>query len=554
MNRYPILLVCFFSFAFPASTQNMAAYTAGWESTLDETKVFNFIVEVGIVSAGNAILKISNTQTFIRHPFSLSPENNFSVSLEDGLSFKGSIHHDKSQITGFIRSGMLLYHIVLYRSHSDKYIGSWNILMVDLLESNTLYLSIENGSDDTFQAYPIFGDNRFTGTWCGNFQKSKDLITFSDFKTGLHFEGLLTPLSILLTIKIGGQEITRAKFKRSQSSWKIGEFNSTNEYKLSGNKWLNVLEDSIYQNRLVNTHAILIAKEGKTIYEKYFNGYNGLVPHDMRSASKSISSAIAGITLDQGLIKNVRQRIEDYLPAVYFNRGDSLKTRITIHDLLTMSSGLDAIDFGINRNSAASEDNYQSSADWAHTVLSAPMIHPPGLHAYYGSANPYLLGLVIDSAVYEPLEDFMDKNLFEPLKITNYIIQTDMHGRPYFGGGMYMTPADMLKFGQLYLNHGTWGNRRILPEEWVKKSFANYLSLENTSDKNGYGYLWWHHSYLLHGRRINSIEARGAGGQYIFVLPELNAVAVVTSGNFRNGKFQQPELILEKYLLPYLMD
>ena len=84
----------------------------------------------------------------------------------------------------------------------------------------------------------------------------------------------------------------------------------------------------------------------------------------------------------------------------------------------------------------------------------------------------------------------------------------------------------------------------------MKNSFKNYLALENTKDKNGYGYLWWHHNYQINGKNIESIEARGAGGQYIFVIPTLQAVVVITSGNFRNGKTQQPEAIFENYILP----
>ena len=80
----------------------------------------------------------------------------------------------------------------------------------------------------------------------------------------------------------------------------------------------------------------------------------------------------------------------------------------------------------------------------------------------------------------------------------------------------------------------------------------NYRVLENTKDKNGYGYLWWHNTYQVNRKSFKSIEARGAGGQYIFVIPSLKTVAVITSGNFRNGKTQQPEMIFENYILPYL--
>ena len=219
-----------------------------------------------------------------------------------------------------------------------------------------------------------------------------------------------------------------------------------------------------------------------------------------------------------------------------------------------MSSGIDAVDYGINSNpkSPAVEDNYQMTKDWTETILNSPMINIPNTKANYGSANPYLLGIAIDSVVSEPLEMFFDKNLFQKLGISNYIIQTDLKGNPYFGGGMYLTSVDMVKFGELYLYKGNLNGTQIISENWIENSFKNYLVLENTVDKNGYGYLWWHNTYKVNGKSIKSIEARGAGGQYIFVLPKLETVVVITSGNYRNGKTQQSELILEKYILPYI--
>ena len=200
-----------------------------------------------------------------------------------------------------------------------------------------------------------------------------------------------------------------------------------------------------------------------------------------------------------------------------------------------MSSGLDADDYTNRRTSSASEGGIKHT-NWTKTIISAPMMNEPNTQAIYGSANPYLLGVAMDSVVSEPLAIFIDMNLFEKLGITNYIIQTDNIGNPYFGGGMYLTPRDMMKFGQLYLQQGIWENEQILSKEWVINSFENYRNLENVPEKNGYGYLWWHNTYEANGKLIESIEARGNGGQYIFVIPKLETVVVITSANFRNGK------------------
>lgn len=422
--------------------------------------------------------------------------------------------------------------------------------MVDELKSLNFYLSVENGSSNDYEAYPILADDRFTGTWCANFQKKNDSISFADFKTGLKFKGKLFPQKIQLGIYLGDSLVMKTDLKKSQTDWKVGGF-ATN--KNNGNLQLTEMESLILKDSLPNTHSVLISKNSKIIYENYFDGYNSQIPHDMRSASKSISSAIVGITKDKLLFNDVDKSIFDFLPKEYqIIYRDSLKSKIDIKSLLTMSSGLDAVDFGVERKSLASEDNYQPTQDWTKTILQAPMINEPNTHANYGSANPYLLGIAMDSVVSEPLELFMDKNLFQKLGISNYIIQTDMTGRPYFGGGMYLTSKDMLKFGELYLNEGKSNGKQIISKKWIEKSLKNYRVLENTADKNGYGYLWWHHEYQFNGTSVKSNEARGAGGQYIFVLPKLEMVVVITSGNFRNRKFQQPELILEKYILPYI--
>jgi CubicO group peptidase (beta-lactamase class C family) len=423
--------------------------------------------------------------------------------------------------------------------------------MVDELKSQNFYLSVENGANNNYEAYPFFADNRFTGTWCDNFQKENNIITFSDFKTGLHFKGKLEPNQIQLGVYIGNYLLTEIDLRKSTTDWKIGGFKSENKI---GILQLSEMEKCIEKDTLPNTHSVLISKNGQLIYENYFDGYTENIPHDMRSASKSISSAIVGIAKDKVAFKSVEQSIFDFLPGKYQIYKDSLKSKINIESLLTMSSGLDAIDYGNNANpkSPATEENYQRTKDWIATILATPMINSPNTKANYGSANPYLLGIAMDSVIKEPLELFMDENLFQKLEISNYIIQADLKGNPYFGGGTYLTSRDMLKFGELYLNKGKWNSKRILSKSWVESSFTNYLNLENTKEKNGYGYLWWHHSYLINEKNIQSIEARGAGGQYIFVIPSLKTVVVITSGNFRNGKTQQPELIFKNYILPQL--
>jgi len=533
-------------------SQNMKNYTSNWEGKIENPTTFNLKVEISNLETEIATFKISNERSIVEYQFESDGEIELRIPITKNLYFNGTISDDENEINGFIKSGLLLYHLKLIKSEAYVYSGIWNILMVDELKSQSFYLSLENGNGEDYQAYPILADTRFTGTWCANFKKENDEISFSDFKTGLQFKGKLLDDKIELKILLEDQLLTSIDLKRSTHPWRIGRMNVKPD---TFNEKFSNLEKYVLNDSLPNTHSVLVSKNGKLIYENYFHGYNSNIPHDMRSASKSISSAFVGLVKEQELFDNVNQSIFDFLPSAYQKYNTGLKSKIDIKSLLTMSSGLDAIDYGINSNpkSSAVEDNYQMSQDWADVVLKAQMINDPNTKANYGSANPYLLGLAMDSLVYVPLELFVNHNLFQPLGISNYIIQTDLKGSPYFGGGMYLTPKDMVKFGELYLDSGKVNDRQILSKEWIEASFKKYRVLENTEDKNGYGYLWWHHEYQLNGKTYKTIEARGAGGQYIFVVPSLDAVVVITSGNFRNGKTQQPEMIFEKFVLPGLI-
>lgn len=554
MKLQSILILLFTFLTNCIYGQNMQDYTSNWEGKIENIKSFNLKIEIENLGFEKARFKISNNKDIIDYSFDSISKSIITIPFAENYSFEGVLSENGKEINGFIKSGLLLYHLKLTLSNRNSFVGIWNILMVDKLKSEKFYLSLENGLGNDYEAYPFFCDNTFTGTWCTNFQKENDSLFFEDFKTGLKFKGKLLPQKINLGIYIGDGLVSKIYLKKSNTDWEIGLFDTIKIDRNTGTLQLKEMEKHIAKDSFPNTHSVLISRTDKVVYENYFDGYNSNIPHQMKSASKSISSAIVGIAKDKSLFKNVEQSIFEFLPKKYQSQKDSLKLKINIESLLTMSSGIDAIDYGINANpkSPAVEDNFQMTKDWTETILNSKMINSPNTKANYGSANPYLLGVAMDSIVSESLALFMDKNLFQPLKISNYVIQSDLKGNPYFGGGMYLKPKDMLKFGELYLNKGKWKSKRILSKKWVKNSFKNYINLENVPENNGYGYLWWHNTYETKGKCINSIEARGNGGQYIFILPSLKTVVVITAGNYRNGKTQQPEMIFEKYILPYL--
>jgi CubicO group peptidase (beta-lactamase class C family) len=549
-----LFLVLILGFSFLAKAQNMNQYQGNWQTEMKGENPFQIQVQIQKNTEEDYTIQLKNTSfSFSQKAVYFSESKSISCNLSENLSLKGYFTENKKFFRGFITSGILNYQITLELSKSAIYEGTWNILMLDKLLSKNLYLSIENAEGDDYEAYPIFGDNRFTGTWCANFKKIDNKITFQDMKTGLAFEGILMEKQINLSVLLAGKILFKTIFTPSNEEWKIGKLEK--DKKLYSNSLdLSVLEDSIKNGVFQNTHSILISQNNKIIYENYFEGYHQNLIHDQRSASKSISSAILGITIDKKIIPSSESLLIDLLPQsnkIYFE-DDSLKSKIKLHDLLTMSSGLDADDS--ERNSEASEDNYQRTQDWEKTVLNAKMKYAPNLHANYGSANPFLLGRAIQYQLEEKTNEdlllFMDKYLLEELDSKNYIVQNDITGNPYFGGGMYLTPLDMLKFGELYLNEGRYQNKQIISKSWIEQSLKAHIFLENVPEKNKYGYLWWHHEYSFDNQKIQTVEARGAGGQYIVLIPKLNIVLVITSGNYNNKKTQQPEKIIEKYILP----
>lgn len=563
-------MFCIGSTCFAQS--GMKDYGGHWEGLLSSPQNFSIKVTVKKEKTGSYILTLSAGQSSVKKQFKLLAGNTFEVKPDSDLVIKGIINTEQKQIRLMIRSVQWSYHTMLTAPKTGEYTGRWNILLASNFRPE-FYVSVEAGDTDTtkYEAYCFSADTRFSGFVCGGLVQQGDSIHFKDFRTGTRFKGRLAKDAITLQASIAGMPITNVTLHRSAADWDLSSrasklpFNgnvpanmndglSVSSLKAAGfdERYLKLMADSINANKITNTHSVLISRSGKLVYEQYFNGFDEGTVHDMRSASKSISSALVGIAIDKGLLKDTAQKLISFLPQRFKHvaDNDTRKQAISIGSLLTMSSGLDAIDFGIDRKSVASEDEYQNSPDWLKTVVEAPMINYPGTHANYSSANPYLLGVIMDTVVKQPFATFIDHQLFEPLGINNYIVFNDPLNRPYFGGGMHLRPRDMLKFGLLYADGGKWKNRQIIGKNWVDASFKKYLVLENHPEKNEYGFLWWHYHYLVNGKPINTIEARGAGGQYIFIVPQYRLVVVITSANFRNRRVWQPEKIMENYILP----
>ncbi|MEM8508490.1 MAG: serine hydrolase [Bacteroidota bacterium] len=547
MFKYPCFFICCILSALSNYAQEVKDkdLVGEWIGIQKDASYLTLNIKIQL-KGENAILTLSKNKYRVTDQFKFS--DTFKLELEDNLTFSGEVNEDRSLINGFIGLQRNFYPVELY-NQGDFYIGRLNFAGLHHLKPNNLRLRIREVNENGYTLYPMFGT-----LWVSDFKQEKNKISFNDYQTGLQFEGQVKPSEIAFEIRLAGHVITKILFKKTEQGKppliSINQNIDLNDgWEIAKNPLsLPEMETDIQRDRLVGVEGVLIARNGKIVYENYFSGFDVNTPHDTRSASKSVASAMIGIAIDDGIIESVEEKLFDFIPQEYQYTKDPLKSKITVNDLLTMRSGLDV-------SNKAYEGYYQEEADgpWLKTVLEAPMVHEPGTYADYGSANPFLLGVYLKNRLDIPLEFYMHKKLFEPLGITNYVMNTDDTGiLPYFGGGLNLTPRDMLKFGQLYLNGGSWNGKQIISNNWIQASFKKHTRLQDFRDKDEYGYYWYHHTYAVNGKSIATMEARGSGGQFIFVVPQLEVVAVITAGNYRNGKTNQSLEIFRDYILPAL--
>jgi CubicO group peptidase (beta-lactamase class C family) len=273
----------------------------------------------------------------------------------------------------------------------------------------------------------------------------------------------------------------------------------------------------VVAKELPRLHSLLVSRRGELVLERYFNGARAARPANIKSASKSIVSALVGIAIDRRLIGGVETPIVTWFPQLAKER-DSSKHTITVEDLLTMRSGLQSTS---NRNYGA----WVQSRNWVQHALARPMISMPGTQMQYSTGNTHLLSAILTSATKKSTWHFANETLAGPLGFTLARWPQDPQGIFFGGNDMLMTPRQMLAFGQMYLDRGRSTGRQIVPEAWIERSFVT-RGRSPISDQE-YGYGWWMRE--LGGHR--AYYAWGFGGQYIFVVPSLDLVVVTTSSS-----------------------
>lgn len=301
-----------------------------------------------------------------------------------------------------------------------------------------------------------------------------------------------------------------------------------------------------YRNagNLDNIYSLLVIKNGYLIAEKYFNGATFLEQNGIASTTKSITSALTGIALREGFLNNIEQKMEEFFPEINFENLDPRKSNITIRHILQMRSGYPWEEFD------GYLDEYLSTTYFIPFIEEFPLMYDPGTHFGYSMTTSHLMGIILARASESDLRSFYQTYLFDLLGITIGNWYTDSLGYYYSGGTMCLSPREMARFGQLYLDSGVYSGDQIVPSEWVEESLQTYSAHTYDTDifvnihQLGYGYYWW--SGFSGTHQFNF--AWGHGGQMIAIVSDIDLVVVVTargSSGFGAEVWQNEKSVME---------
>ena len=250
--------------------------------------------------------------------------------------------------------------------------------------------------------------------------------------------------------------------------------------------------------------------------------YHGTDLHSMQSVSKTVTSVIYGIAITRGDFKSgLDTPVLKYFGLAKVKNVDDRKRRMTLEDVLTMTTGLEWKEEGVSYDDPRSDSSLmEATDDWVQYVIDKPMAAEPGKVFNYSSGATELLAYIFQKETGQDIDDYGQKYLFAPLGIKHHWKRTYMEVVDT-EGGLYLNGDDLAKIGYLYLHDGTWDGKQIVSKEWVKDSLAPHV---DASEEFKYGFKWW--LYPLSGGY--AWMARGLGGQRLMVFPEMKLIAVFT--------------------------
>lgn len=298
--------------------------------------------------------------------------------------------------------------------------------------------------------------------------------------------------------------------------------------------------------------SVLVARDGVLVHERYYDGLGAQARRNTRSVTKTVTGMLVGLAIEDGLLPSIKAPVLANLgrkasPA----HPDPRKDAMSVEDLLTMSGPLECHDE--NSFSRGNEERMYLVEDWVGFFLDLPIQGYPawitkpadaryGRSFRYCTAGTTTLGAVVEHVAGEPLQDYAQRRLFAPLGIEAPEWQFSPLGLAQGGGGLSLRSRDLIALGQLYADDGQYKGKQVVPSAWVQASLAPSAEME---DQEGfeYGYLWWLMQLPGPDGKLLAQAMNGRGGNSVQILPDYDAVIVITTTNFNA---RQPHLLTLK--------
>lgn len=304
-----------------------------------------------------------------------------------------------------------------------------------------------------------------------------------------------------------------------------------------------------------NTAGMVVRKNGKTVYENYYNGYTAYNTVHIASVTKSFISTLIGIAIDKGYINGVDQKILDYFPDYTIVRGEKIIQQVTLKDMMTMT-----VPYKCKTEPYV---KVFTGEQWVNTALD--LLGGKGKigeFRYSSMVGIHILSGILVQATGKSVLDFAKENLFSPLdihvdhnvvlhnkeenlaylkdrNISGWVVDTE--GINTAGWGLTLNPVDMAKFGQLYLNKGKWMSHQIVPSSWIDESTREHSICNQW--KLSYGYLWW-----IIDMKEHAYAAMGDGGNIIYVNEKKGLVVSIACSYMPQAKDRLH--LIKKYIEP----
>jgi CubicO group peptidase (beta-lactamase class C family) len=319
-----------------------------------------------------------------------------------------------------------------------------------------------------------------------------------------------------------------------------------------GTATADAIVHSVLDGTYKDVHGALLYQHGKLVLEEYFYGYSVNRTHQLRSATKSVVSVLAGIAIDRGALSGDGEDVLPHMGYASYANPDPRKAKITLGNLLSMSSGLDCNDH--SSTSPGRETVIDDTPDWVKATLDLPMINDPGSKGFYCSGGVAVVGRLTENGTRMKLPEFAQANLFGPLGISrsDWVWNYDLTNADKEYSQIHLRPRDMLKLGIVFASDGRWHDHQVISSSWVRASIAEHSHVDNVS----YGYFWWRPWLNVETpngpQHVNVVAAQGNGGQKIYLVPQYDLVAVFTAGAY-NVDGTPPNAIMAKIILPALI-